>query len=106
MNQSIESLSNVALLLYGGHQVWFHSIATDEQVIAIYDYIEAMVRAGRYLPPPPALAPQVFDVFDWPAPEAAASCADPPPERWENGHGAIAPAPHPVRAAANELLRG
>ena len=34
----------------------------------IYDYIEAMVRANRYLPPPPVLAPQVFDVFDWPAP--------------------------------------
>ena len=50
------ALSNVALLLFAGHQIWFHSIAGDEQVIAIYDYIEAMVRADRYLPPPPALA--------------------------------------------------
>lgn len=65
------ALSNVALLLFGGHQIWFHSITGDEQVIAIYDYLEAMVRAGRYLPPPPALAPQVFDVFDWPAPAPA-----------------------------------
>jgi cobaltochelatase CobN len=64
------ALSNVALLLFGGHQVWFHSIAGDEQVVAIYDYIEAMVRADRYLPPPPALASQVFDVFDWPLPES------------------------------------
>jgi cobaltochelatase CobN len=63
------ALSNVALLLFAGHQIWFHSITGDEQVVAIYDYIEAMVRAGRYLPPPPELAPQVFDVFDWPAPE-------------------------------------
>ena len=62
------ALSNVALLLFAGHQIWFHSITGDEQVIAIFDYIEAMVRADRYLPPPPALAPQVFDVFDWPAP--------------------------------------
>ncbi len=62
------ALSNVALLLFGGHQIWFHSVAGDEHVIAIFDYIEMMVRAGRYLPPPPALAPQVFDVFDWPAP--------------------------------------
>jgi len=61
------ALSNVALLLYGGHQVWFHSITGDEQVVAIYDYIEAMVRAERYLSPPAGLADQVFDVFDWPA---------------------------------------
>ena len=61
------ALSNVVLLLYAGQEVWFHSIAGDEQVIAIYDYIEAMVRVGCYLPPPPALAPQVFDVFDWSA---------------------------------------
>ena len=62
------ALSNVALLLFAGHQVWFHSITGDEQVVAIFDYIEAMVRADRYLPPPRNLASQVFDVFDWPAP--------------------------------------
>ncbi|HEU0113727.1 MAG TPA: nitrile hydratase accessory protein [Thermomicrobiales bacterium] len=61
------ALSNVALLLYGGRQVWFHSIAGDAQVVAIFDYIEAMVRADRYLPPPLELAPLVFEVFDWPA---------------------------------------
>jgi cobaltochelatase CobN len=64
------ALSNVALLLFAGHQIWFHSITGDEQVTAIYDYIEAMVRADRYLPPPPELADQVFDVFDWPDPAA------------------------------------
>ena len=71
------ALSNVALLLYGGHEVWFHSITGDEQVVAIYDYVEAMVRANCYLPPPPDLAPQVFDVFDWPAPEARSRTAEP-----------------------------
>ncbi|MGI8914616.1 MAG: nitrile hydratase accessory protein [Chloroflexota bacterium] len=64
------ALSNVALLLFAGREVWFHSITGEEQVIAIFDYVEAMVRANRYLPPPPDLAPQVFDVFDWPAAEA------------------------------------
>jgi nitrile hydratase accessory protein len=59
------ALSNVVLLLFAGHEIWFHSVTGDEQIIAIFDYIEAMVRADRYLPPPPALAPQVFDVFDW-----------------------------------------
>jgi nitrile hydratase accessory protein len=71
------ALSNVALLLFAGHQVWFHSIAGDEQVVAIFDYIEAMVRADRYLPPPPNLTPQVFDVFDWPAPAGEPWAAGP-----------------------------
>ena len=71
------ALSNVALLLFGGHQIWFHSITGDEQVVAIYDYVEAMVRAERFLPPPPALAPQVFDVFDWAAPASRARLAEP-----------------------------
>jgi cobaltochelatase CobN len=64
------ALSNVVLLLYAGHETWFHSVTGDEQVIAIFDYIESMVRADRYLPPPPNLAPQVFDVFDWEKPSA------------------------------------
>jgi nitrile hydratase accessory protein len=62
------ALSNVVLLLYEGREIWFHSVTGDEQVIAIFDYIEAMVCADRYLPPPDTLAPQVFDVFDWPEP--------------------------------------
>lgn len=61
------ALSNVVLLLYAGREIWFHSIIGDEQVLAIYDYIEAMVNADRYLPPPAILASQVFDVFDWAA---------------------------------------
>jgi hypothetical protein len=36
-----------------------------------------MVRADQYLPPPPALAAQVFDVFDWPRPTANAPSAEP-----------------------------
>lgn len=74
------ALSNVVLLLYGGHQIWFHSVTGDEQVIAIFDYIETIVRAGQYLPPPPALAEQVFDVFDWPASPPDAAPAAPRPE--------------------------
>jgi cobaltochelatase CobN len=71
------ALSNVALLLYDGHQIWFHSITGDEQVVAIYDYIEAMVQADCYLPPPETLASQVFDVFDWPAPSPKPRLAAP-----------------------------
>jgi cobaltochelatase CobN len=61
------TLANVALLLFGGREIWFHSI-TDERVItAIYDYIEDVVRAASPLPPPPALAGHVFTAFDWEA---------------------------------------
>jgi nitrile hydratase accessory protein len=59
------ALSNVALLLFGGEQTWFHSIETDEHVIAIFDYIETMVRESAVVPPPDALSDRVFDVFDW-----------------------------------------
>lgn len=72
------SLSNVALLLFAGREIWFHSITGDAQVVAIFDYIEAMVRADRYLPPPPALAAQVFDVFDWATRDAEGQAARAP----------------------------
>ncbi len=68
------ALSNVALLLFGGEQIWFHSIETDEHVIAIFDYIETMVRESAVVPPPAALRDRVFDVFDW---ESDAVSAEP-----------------------------
>ena len=71
------ALSNVVLLLYAGHEVWFHSVTGDAQIIAIFDYVEAMVREDRHLPPPAILAPQVFDVFDWPASAGKPSLAEP-----------------------------
>jgi cobaltochelatase CobN len=58
------ALSNVVLLFFAGHDIWFHSVQGDEHVYAIYDYIEAMLAAGDYLPPPPALTANVFTVFD------------------------------------------
>jgi len=60
------ALANVVLLLYGGREVWFHSVATEAQVLAIYDYIEALVASETFVTPPPALSPNVFSVFNWP----------------------------------------
>jgi cobaltochelatase CobN len=61
-------LANVAMLLFDGHPVWFHSFHTPEQVLALYDYIEAMLGAGAFLPPPAELVPFQFNAFDWQSP--------------------------------------
>ncbi len=58
-------LANVAMLLLDGRPYWFHSLDEGPLVIALYDYLEAMLAADRHLPPPPALAPHVFNGFAW-----------------------------------------
>jgi cobaltochelatase CobN len=58
-------LANVILLLFDGHHIWFHSISEERQVLALYDYIEQMLAADSYLPPPPALADYHFTSFVW-----------------------------------------
>jgi cobaltochelatase CobN len=59
------ALANVALLLFDGRPIWFHSVNSDRLILAIFDYIEAMLTADRYLPPPPTLARHVFNGFAW-----------------------------------------
>src|SRR5712692_1342224 len=48
------ALANVVMLLFDGRQAWFHSISSDEQVLALYDWIEAIVDAQTWSPPPAA----------------------------------------------------
>jgi cobaltochelatase CobN len=48
------------MVLFDGRQAWFHSMATDAQVVALYDWIETLVRAGEFSPPPGALAAYRF----------------------------------------------
>ena len=59
------ALANVAMLLFDGRQAWFHSISTDAQVLALYDWIEGLVRAEEWSPPPPALAAHQFTASTW-----------------------------------------
>ncbi len=83
-------LANVVLLVFDGRPIWFQSINTPEQVRAIYDYIEAMLAADGYLPPPPELSDFVFDYYTWthdgrllhrdPEEEAPGPIASPTPE--------------------------
>src|SRR5438067_5529563 len=54
------ALANVALLLFDGQALWFHSLNTRALVVGLYDYIVAVLDADRLLPVPPALAPHRF----------------------------------------------
>jgi cobaltochelatase CobN len=65
------TLANVVTLLFDGHSVWFHSINNDWQIVAIFDYIESMVKADRYLVPPADLAEYVFQFYTWKGSENA-----------------------------------
>ncbi len=59
------ALANVALLLFDGQALWFHSLNSDALVLALYDYIDAMLDADSVLVPPPALALRQFTASDW-----------------------------------------
>ena len=61
------ALANVASLVFDGRSVWFHSVNTPWHVRLIYDYIEAMVRADRFVTPPAELTEYVFNFYDWDA---------------------------------------
>jgi cobaltochelatase CobN len=58
-------LANVVSLEFDGKSVFFQSISQDWQVRLIFDYIESMIRADRFLPAPPELAVFTFDFYDW-----------------------------------------
>jgi cobaltochelatase CobN len=89
------ALANVALLLFDGEALWFHSIDSDALVLALYDYVDAMLDADRCLPTPPVLAPYQFTASAWqarpdgrpvddrrtrlaPRPSSNGACADDP----------------------------
>jgi cobaltochelatase CobN len=59
------ALANVALLLFDGHALWFHSINSSALVLALYDHIDAMLDADGVLPVPPALAACQFSGSAW-----------------------------------------
>jgi cobaltochelatase CobN len=71
-------LANVVLLFFDGRPIWFQSIATQAQIVALFDYIERMIAADGYVPPPAELAEYVFNFYAWQsAPPAAvgSNCA-------------------------------
>lgn len=58
-------LANVVLVVFDGRSAWFHSISSEKQVVAIFDYVDAMLAANAWLPPPPALTDYAFQAYDW-----------------------------------------
>ncbi len=58
-------LANVALLLIDGRPYWFHSLNDEALIPILYDYIETLLATDRHVPPPPALAPLLFNGFAW-----------------------------------------
>jgi cobaltochelatase CobN len=59
------TLANVASLVFDGRAVWFHSVNSAWQVRQIFDYIESMLAADRFLKPPAELSEFVFNYYDW-----------------------------------------
>jgi cobaltochelatase CobN len=59
------TLANVASLVFDGCSVWFHSVNSAWQVRQIFDYIESMLKADRFLKPPAELSEFVFNYYDW-----------------------------------------
>jgi cobaltochelatase CobN len=58
-------LANVVLLFFDGRPVWFQSINTRPQIVALFDYIERLLAANVFLPPPAELSEYVFDFYTW-----------------------------------------
>ena len=57
------SMANVVLLVFDGRTVWLHSIESATDVSLIYDHIETMLLAGRFLPLPAGLESRHFQRY-------------------------------------------
>src|SRR3954465_14085605 len=66
-------LANVSMLVLDGRPYWFHSLNDDALIVALYDYIEALLAAEHHVAPPPLLAPHLFNGFAWDGAEEARS---------------------------------
>lgn len=56
-------LANVCMLLFDGVSVFFHSMNSERLIVALFDYIEGLVSAGRYVPPTGELGELAFSAM-------------------------------------------
>ena len=54
-------------MIFRGACVWLQAIDSPQQVRQVYDYVEAMMAAGGYVPPPAKLQPHHFTRYDFDA---------------------------------------
>lgn len=59
------ALANVASLVFDGKSIWFHSVNSEWQVQQIFEYIDSMLKADRFVEPPAELSEYVFNYYDW-----------------------------------------
>ncbi|GEM_PF-203045 len=59
------ALANVALLLFDGRALWFHSLNSGALVYHLYDYIELLLDADGFVPPGAPLAALRFSASAW-----------------------------------------
>ena len=57
------AVGNNALLVLHGRSFWLKDMNRPDLAIAVYDWIEEMLAAGRIIPPPDALEDHVYDRF-------------------------------------------
>ena len=56
-------MANVVLVSFRGQSTWLHSINDPEDVTRIYEYVEEMLFADRWLPPPDSLRERHFQRY-------------------------------------------
>lgn len=56
-------LANVVLIQFRGRSVWLHSINNEGDVSLIYNYMEQMLRAESFIPPPAGLMGRHFQRY-------------------------------------------
>jgi nitrile hydratase accessory protein len=59
------ALANVAMLLFDGRSLWFHSVNDEAIVAAIFDYVEGMLDCGEFRMPDGPLAEHLFTGYQW-----------------------------------------
>ena len=59
------ALANVNLLVFDGRALWLHSLNSSDEVVALFDWIEAMLDADGYIDPPAAIADHLFTASSW-----------------------------------------
>jgi cobaltochelatase CobN len=59
------ALANVASLVFDGKSIWFHSVNSAWLVRQIFDYIDSMLKADRFLQPSAELVEYTFNYYDW-----------------------------------------